>query len=54
MSDPAQSAEAEADPPAAFYGLFPRLGWATDADEEREDDADLPALELEPRLRIVA
>jgi hypothetical protein len=54
VSDPAQSGEADADPPTAFYGLFPRLAWAADRDEEREDDADLPARAPEPRLRIVA
>jgi hypothetical protein len=54
VSDPAPSGEAAADPPTAFYGLFPRLGWAADRDEEREDDTGLPARHPEPRLRIVA
>ena len=54
MSDPAQPGEAGADPPVPFYGLFPRLGWAADGDEEREDDRDLAARDAEPRLRIVA
>lgn len=55
MDDPAHSGEADAAHPAPFYSLFPRLGWAADAEEDREGDADLPAAhDAEPRLRIVA
>ncbi len=54
MDDPAQPGEADADPPTIFYGLFPRLGWAADRDDDQEGDTDLPARQPEPRLRIVA
>ena len=55
MDGPARPGEAGAEPPPTpFYGLFPRLGWAEDGDEDREGDPDLPARHPEPRLRIVA
>lgn len=44
----------ETPPPAPFYTLFPKLGWAWD-DVAGELDPDLPGSRwTEPRLRIVA